>query len=82
MFATYVISGALSATGGLFYAARFMNASQDVGLGLEVDALTAVVLGGVSLMGGSRLGGASDDRRARDLFHQQWVGPRRASFLA
>ncbi|RBP15515.1 ribose transport system permease protein [Roseiarcus fermentans] len=52
VFSTYVISGALSATGGLFYAARFMNAGRDVGVGLEVDALTAVVLGGVSLMGG------------------------------
>jgi ribose transport system permease protein len=52
VFGTYVISGTLSAAGGLFYAARFMNAGQDVGVGLEVDALTAVVLGGVSLMGG------------------------------
>ncbi|MCO5162247.1 MAG: SMP-30/gluconolactonase/LRE family protein [Mesorhizobium sp.] len=49
---TYVISGALSATAGLFYAARFLNAGRDAGVGIEIDALTAVVLGGISLMGG------------------------------
>lgn len=52
VFGNYVISGALAATAGLFYAARFLNAGRDAGVGIEIDALTAVVLGGVSLMGG------------------------------
>ncbi len=49
---TYVTSGVLSATGGLFYAARLESSGSDTGVGWEVNALTAVVLGGVSLAGG------------------------------
>lgn len=52
VFTTYVVSGVLAATAGLFYASRFLSAGRDAGIGIEVDALTAVVLGGVSLMGG------------------------------
>ncbi len=52
LFCTYVLSGVLSAAGGLFYAARQNSASSDTGYGWEVQALTAVVLGGVSLAGG------------------------------
>lgn len=48
----YVISGALSALAGVFYAARVANLGSDAGRGLEIFALTAVVLGGVSLLGG------------------------------
>ena len=49
---TYVISGALTAFGALFYAARLDNAGGETGLGLEVAILTAAVLGGNSLGGG------------------------------
>ncbi|WP_334174775.1 SMP-30/gluconolactonase/LRE family protein [Pseudoxanthobacter sp.] len=49
---TYVLSGMLAATGGLFYAARLGSVGPDTGIGLEVTVLTAVVLGGVSLGGG------------------------------
>ncbi|HLJ65065.1 MAG TPA: hypothetical protein VKT70_13210, partial [Stellaceae bacterium] len=52
LFCTYVLSGVLAAAGGLFYAARQNSASSDTGVGFEVHALTAVVLGGVSLAGG------------------------------
>lgn len=52
VFSTYVLSGILSSVAGLFYASRFLSAGRDAGLGLEIDALTAVVLGGISLMGG------------------------------
>ncbi len=52
LFATYVLSGMLSAAGGLFYAARQESADSATGVGWEVQALTAVVLGGVSLAGG------------------------------
>ena len=49
---TYVMSGTLAALGGLFYAARLASTGSDTGVGWEVNALTAAVLGGVSLAGG------------------------------
>jgi ribose transport system permease protein len=52
LFSTYVISGVLCAIGGVFYAARQNSAGTDTGFGWEVTALTAVVLGGISLAGG------------------------------
>ncbi len=52
VFFTYVISGMLAAMGGIFYAARLNSTHADAGQGWEILALTAVVLGGVSLAGG------------------------------
>lgn len=52
LFLAYLLSGALAAAGGLFYAARLNSAGSDTGVGWEINALTAVVLGGVSLAGG------------------------------
>ncbi len=52
LFMTYVASGVLTALGGVFYAARLNSPSSDTGVGMEVLALTAVVLGGVNLSGG------------------------------
>jgi len=49
---TYVISGVLAAMAGVFYASRLGAAAADTGVGLEVTALTAAVLGGNSLGGG------------------------------
>jgi ribose transport system permease protein len=49
---TYVLSGVLAAAAGVLYAARLNAAGSDTGVGLEVSALTAAVLGGVSLGGG------------------------------
>lgn len=49
---TYVVSGTLSALAGLLFAARLGGAGADTGVGLEVAALTAAVLGGSSLGGG------------------------------
>lgn len=51
-FMVYILSGLISALAGLFYAARQSSAGSDTGLGWEVSALAAVVLGGVSLAGG------------------------------
>lgn len=50
--ATYVISGVLCGLAGVLYAARLGGAGTDTGVGLEIAALTAVVLGGISLGGG------------------------------
>lgn len=52
LFFTYVLSGVLASLGGVFYAARLNSPSSDTGLGYEVTALTAVILGGVNLAGG------------------------------
>lgn len=52
VFYTYVMSGTLAAAAGVFYASRLGAAGSDTGIGLEVSALTAAVLGGVSLGGG------------------------------
>ncbi len=49
---TYVGSGALCGVAGLLYAARLGSAGSDTGVGLEIMALTAAVVGGNSLGGG------------------------------
>jgi ribose transport system permease protein len=51
LFWTYVLSGALCAAGGLFYAARQGSTDSTTGLGWEFQAVTAVVLGGVLFRG-------------------------------
>lgn len=48
----YVISGACSAIAGLLLMARFASGSPQTGLGFELQAIAAVVVGGTSLMGG------------------------------
>src|SRR5919206_3688479 len=52
IFGTYVVSGLLCGLAGLLLAARQGSTSEQVGTGYEIAALTAVVLGGVSLRGG------------------------------
>lgn len=48
----YVISGLMAGLAGVYNAARTLSGDPLVGAGLEFDAITAVVLGGVSLFGG------------------------------
>ena len=48
----YTIAGALSGLAGLVLAARLSSAQPNTGVGFELDAIAAVVLGGTSLMGG------------------------------
>ena len=49
---TYVVSGTLAALAGALLASRLGGAGADTGVGLEITALTAAVLGGNSLGGG------------------------------
>ncbi|MFY9478111.1 MAG: SMP-30/gluconolactonase/LRE family protein [Aquabacterium sp.] len=49
---TYVASGVLCGVAGLLYASRLSSAGSDTGMGLEIMALTAAVVGGNSLGGG------------------------------
>jgi rhamnose transport system permease protein len=49
----FVMSGAVSAFAGLLFAARVGAVRGDVGNGFELDIITMVLLGGVSIFGGS-----------------------------
>lgn len=51
-YAVFGISGMLSALAGLILLARTNSGQPSAGVGLEMDAITAVVLGGVSITGG------------------------------
>ncbi|MGV8981963.1 ABC transporter permease subunit [Clostridium sp.] len=48
----YVICGAAAALSGIIVASRIGSASPNAGVGFELDAISAVVLGGTSLSGG------------------------------
>ncbi|MGL4508477.1 MAG: ABC transporter permease subunit, partial [Aeromonas sobria] len=50
--AVYGLCGALSALAGLIVTSRLSSAQPTAGMGYELDAIAAVVLGGTSLMGG------------------------------
>ena len=62
--AVFAILGLLSGLGGIFYTARLGSADPNAGTGLELSAIAAVVIGGTSLMGGTRLGCEFIFRRA------------------
>jgi len=51
-FMTYVISGFLAAFAGLVMMSRTMCGGMGTVLGLELDSIAAVCIGGISLMGG------------------------------
>jgi ribose/xylose/arabinose/galactoside ABC-type transport system permease subunit len=50
--ATYVISGLMAGIGGVIFMGRLNSAQPQVAVGIELDAIAAPVLGGVSLFGG------------------------------
>jgi ribose transport system permease protein len=50
--ATFTISGILAAFAGLVLSARMFSGQPSVGVGYELDAIAACVLGGVSMAGG------------------------------
>lgn len=52
LLGVYTISGVLAALAGIILASRLGSAEPTAGIGYELDAITAVVLGGTSLMGG------------------------------
>jgi rhamnose transport system permease protein len=49
----FAISGALAGLGGFMFAARFASVDAVAGRGFELDVVTAVVIGGVNVFGGS-----------------------------
>jgi ribose/xylose/arabinose/galactoside ABC-type transport system permease subunit len=52
VIATFAFTGLLVGLGGVLLASRFGTASPQFGIGLEVDVITAVILGGVAFTGG------------------------------
>jgi ribose/xylose/arabinose/galactoside ABC-type transport system permease subunit len=48
----YVLAGVVTALAAIFYTARLGQAKADAGMGYELFAITAVVLGGTSIFGG------------------------------
>lgn len=51
-FFLYTVSGFIAAIAGLIYLSHLPAAKPDIGMGLNLQAITAVVLGGTSIMGG------------------------------
>ncbi|MQB46238.1 ABC transporter permease [Rhizobium sp. ICMP 5592] len=51
-FSVYLISGVCAALSGVIFTSRATSASLQAGLGYELDAIAAVVIGGTSLAGG------------------------------
>ena len=52
IFATFVLTGFLAGIAGLMLTSQLTAASPIAGLGLELSAVSAVILGGASLYGG------------------------------
>jgi ribose transport system permease protein len=50
--AVFVLSGLFAAAAGIVYTARLASADPNAGIGFELSAIAAVVVGGTSLMGG------------------------------
>jgi ribose transport system permease protein len=51
-FVIYILSGTAAALGGLIVTAQLDGASVQIGIGLELQVLTAILLGGVAFTGG------------------------------
>ncbi|WP_235829117.1 ABC transporter permease [Christensenella intestinihominis] len=52
-FWTYVLNGALCGVAGMMLAARITSGQPNAATGYELDAITAVIIGGTSMAGGS-----------------------------
>lgn len=50
---TFILVGLLSGLAGIIHAGQLMQGNPNDGVGIELDAIAAVVIGGTSLMGGT-----------------------------
>jgi rhamnose transport system permease protein len=48
----FVVTGVVAAFAGILWTFKFASARYDAGVGLELDVITAVLLGGISIFGG------------------------------
>ena len=53
VLAAFVLSGALAGLAGVVHTARYGTVSSGAGTGIELEAVAAVVIGGVAIFGGS-----------------------------
>lgn len=53
ILAAFMLSGALAGMAGVIFAARYGTVSSNAGIGIELQAVAAVVIGGVAIFGGS-----------------------------
>jgi rhamnose transport system permease protein len=53
LLAAFALSGALAGVAGVLFAARYGTVSSNAGTGLELQAVAAVVIGGVAIFGGT-----------------------------
>jgi rhamnose transport system permease protein len=53
VLSAFVLSGALAGLAGVMHAARYGTVSSGAGNGIELEAVAAVVIGGVAIFGGS-----------------------------
>ena len=53
VIAAFALSGALAGLAGVMFAARYGTVSSNAGFGIELQAVAAVVIGGVAIFGGS-----------------------------
>jgi rhamnose transport system permease protein len=53
LISAFVLSGALAGLAGVLFAARYGTISSGAGTGIELQAVAAVVIGGVAIFGGS-----------------------------
>ncbi|GAA2729382.1 ABC transporter permease [Cellulomonas aerilata] len=53
ILSAFALSGALAGLAGVLYTARYGTVSSAVGVGFELQAVAAVVIGGVAIFGGS-----------------------------
>ena len=82
-FRLFVVSGLVCAVAGIVYTARLANARANNALGMELDVITIVLLGGVSVWGGKGkltgvLLGLGPDRHAAQRARHQPDRRRRA----
>ena len=57
VFVAFVLSGAFAGLSGLIFLAKFGNITVVAGMGFELKSVAAVVVGGVSILGGSGFAG-------------------------
>lgn len=53
IFVAFVVNGGLAGLAGVLWASRFSSVGARTGLGIELDVIAAVVVGGVAIFGGS-----------------------------
>jgi rhamnose transport system permease protein len=53
VLSAFILSGALAGLAGVLFAARYGTVSAGAGTGIELEAVAAVVIGGVAIFGGS-----------------------------